>query len=250
MPEILYCGDTELRGAASYLAGMIAHAGWTFDYVASDVPLTEAHLHSPHRLYLFSDYPAPQASTPLQQKIVQAVAAGAGLLMIGGWESFHGLGGDWDGTPIGNILPVEIGQSDDRVNSSAPLVMRPVAPHPITANLPWQQSTPAVGGMNRVTPKTNATTLLEAVELKLSLANDGNIQAQPGWKSPLLVTGTHQQGNVATFLSDAAPHWVGGFVDWGPKRVAAQAPSAPAVETGNWYAQFWQQLLRWVGKLP
>ena len=32
---ILYCGDTNLEGAASYLAGLMAHCGWAFDYVPS-----------------------------------------------------------------------------------------------------------------------------------------------------------------------------------------------------------------------
>ena len=43
-----------------------------------------------------------------QTVIAEHVQRGAGLLMIGGWESYHGLGGDWDGTPIGDLLPVTV----------------------------------------------------------------------------------------------------------------------------------------------
>jgi hypothetical protein len=57
--------------------------------------------------------------------------------------------------------------------------------------------------------------------------------SQPCWP-PLLVTGQHGAGRVAAITTDVAPHWVGGFVDWGDARVAAQADGAPAIEVGNW----------------
>ena len=43
---------------------------------------------------------------------------------------------------------------------------------------------------------------------------------------PVLVIGTAGHGRAAAFASDIAPHWVGGFVDWGDSRVTAQAPAA------------------------
>ena len=66
---------------------------------------------------------------------------------------------------------------------------------------------------------------------------------------PVLVVGSAGQGRTAAFASDVAPHWVGGFVDWGETRVAAQAPGGPAIEVGVAYSQFWKQLLAWTGRL-
>ena len=78
----------------------------------------------------------------------------------------------------------------------------------------------------------------------LSLANGGfDFEAQA--PLPALVLGHHGHGRTAAFLSDVAPHWVGGLVDWGPSRVTAQASGAPAIEVGSGYAQFWRQLLTW-----
>jgi uncharacterized membrane protein len=63
------------------------------------------------------------------------------------------------------------------------------------------------------------------------------------------VLGKLGKGRTAAFLSDVAPHWVGGFVDWGPRRVKSKAPGAAEIEVGSYYAQFWKQLLAWVGRL-
>ncbi|MFO0920025.1 MAG: hypothetical protein U0872_17160, partial [Planctomycetaceae bacterium] len=101
---ILYCGDTSLNGAAAYLCGLMARWGWSFDYVPSDVPLTPDHVAKPQGAYVFSDYPAAMADRMVQEMIADRVRQGAGLVMIGGWESFHGLGGNWDNTPIGDLL--------------------------------------------------------------------------------------------------------------------------------------------------
>jgi hypothetical protein len=48
--------------------------------------------------------------------------------------------------------------------------------------------------------------------------------------------------------TDVAPHWVGGFVDWGDQRVA-QAVANDGIEVGNWYARFFRNLLVWTGNL-
>lgn len=149
---ILYCGDTELSGAASYLAGLMTANGWSFDYVPSDRPLSEETLGTGRKLFIVSDYPAAQMPTSVQAALAEQVTAGAGLLMIGGWESFHGLGGDWDGSPVGGALPVRIGDVDDRVNFPQSAFLSAAAPdHPTIAGLPWSSTPPAIGGMNRVT---------------------------------------------------------------------------------------------------
>ena len=246
---LLYCGDTNLEGPASYLAGLLTHFGWEFQYLPSDVSISREILDRPYSLIVLSDYPAARFDVDLQRIALRQVANGTGLLMIGGWESFHGLGGNWDGTPLGLALPVEIGTGDDRVNFPQPTLLKKIgqADHPTIAGLPWDQP-PTVGGLNRVRAKSTSTVVLEAVPFQVIQENQAfTFQPQPSF--PALVVGQHGEGRTAAFLSDIAPHWVGGLVDWGASRVTAQAVGAPAIEVGSDYAKFWQQLLAWTGQM-
>jgi uncharacterized membrane protein len=72
----------------------------------------------------------------------------------------------------------------------------------------------------------------------------------PQDQDPLLVVGTHGEGRTAALMTDLAPHWVGGLVDWGDgERVKAQAPGSWQIEVGNHYAQLVANLLIWTGQL-
>jgi uncharacterized membrane protein len=285
---ILYCGDTSLQSAASYLAGLMSRWGWRYDYLPSDIPLTAERITPPPAMYIFSDYPAGMAERSVQEQVAEHVRHGAGLLMIGGWESYHGLNGNWDGTPIGDLLPVRINSTDDRVNFDQPALLRAISDvatlHPVVQGLPWYDRPPTIGGLNRLTPKPDAEPLLVALSFAAKVtATHPWIQAAEGFVEnwllppkiketlagispfrnpaqgdvvfelqavhPVLVVGTVGQGRVAAFASDVAPHWVGGFVDWGETRITAQAPAAPPVEVGWSYSQFWKQLLTWTGRL-
>lgn len=242
---VLYCGDTDLSSAAAYLAGLLTHAAVDYRYVPSREPLHPEDVSDETRLVILSDYPAARVNAELQQRIVTLVERGTGLLMIGGWESFHGLGGDWDGTPLGDILPVKVAAEDDRLNSDQPLLLRRVGgSHPITDGLPWEGRPPCVGGLNRFTPRAAAGVLLEADRLCARReGSEWRLTIAETW--PLLVVGEQGRGRTAALATDVAPHWVGGLVDWGPGRVAAQAPGAEAIEVGEHYARFFTQLILW-----
>lgn len=248
MPEsILYLGDTHLTDAAAYLAGLMHSWGWRFDYLRSDQALTPEMLDTPRSLFVVSDYPAARMSDEVQQRLLAQVSEGAGLLMIGGWESFHGLGGDWDGTALGNVLPVQIADEDDRMNCDQPVLVRRVADHSVLAGLPWDSRPPVVGGFNRVLAKPDSKVLLEAQRFT-ARQHDGAFSFEPLDRHPLLVVGSHGRGRTAAFMTDVAPHWVGPLVDWGLPRVTGQAPNANAIEVGGDYAKFLQQLLSWAGR--
>lgn len=247
---ILYCGDTSLESAASYLAGLMTHFGLEFDYVPSDEKISEGLVARPHSLLILSDYPAAQFHVELQQQVVQQVQQGMGLLMIGGWESFHGFGGNWDGTPIGSTLPVEISGSDDRVNFAQPALLHPTDWTEELWGLPWFLCPPSVGGINRFKPKSDSQVLLSVSPFRpyYNVVVKA-IRWQSDSSAAALVTGKSGQGRTAAFATDVAPHWVGGFVDWGPSRVTAQAPGAGAIEVGSDYASFWRRLLSWTARL-
>ena len=245
MPDILYLGDTSLASAAAYLAGVLHGSGWTYDYVPSDEAADGSLFERPYRAYVLSDYPAARLSTSLQQQLVRHVAQGAGLLMIGGWESFHGLGGGWDGTPLAEILPVEIATQDDRMNCDHPAFVRALdQQHPITRGLPWDARPPLIGGYNRFVPRVGSTPLLEVARFAAT-RHHHEYTLTPCGHDPLLVVSNHGQGRVAALATDVAPHWVGPWVDWGSERVKAQGPGASEVEVGHLYAQFFRQLVGW-----
>lgn len=244
---ILYLGDTSLTSAAAYLAGLLTDWRWEFDYVPSDQSANEL-CSAPRKLFIVSDYPSARLAAEAQARVVEQVTAGAGLLMIGGWESYHGLGGDWDGTPLGDALPVEIAHEDDRVNSDRPVLVAAVREHAITDDLPWRQCPPVIGGYNRFTPRAGAQVLLEAHTYAVTRPGEQFEFAAQGVDS-LLVTGAHGQGRTAALATDVAPHWVGPLVDWGSGRVQAQAAGAEAIEVGDLYAQFFRQLVGWTGQL-
>lgn len=209
-------------------------------------------LDSSRELLILSDYPSIVFDVGCQRKTVELIEKGCALLMIGGWESFHGFGGNWDGSPLGNVLPVEIQTVDDRINFPQSAFLLPTCDHKITSNLPWQECPPAIGGMNRVRVKPSATVLLQAHSFLVSNSLSQGQTGSTDWSFvtretfPALVVGQNGLGRTAAFLSDVAPHWVGGFVDWGHDRVAAQAPNAGAIEVGHLYALFWRQLLQWL----
>lgn len=243
--QILYCGDTSLTSAASYLAGLLHHNGLTFDYLSSDQPLTSDRLGPEIRLYVLSDYPATRVDSLTQEKILLRVRQGAGLLMIGGWESYQGSGGFWHGTRLSEAFPVEISPTDDRRNCDSPVFAVVDQEHPIVEGLPWRQRPPLIGGYNRVTPKAEGQVVLSARRYRAMFDDTGAPQLGESSCDPLLVVGRFGQGRVAALTTDLAPHWVGPLVDWGDGRVVAQAPGAEGVEVGDLYARFVGQLIRW-----
>jgi hypothetical protein len=256
--RILYAGDSDLGGAAAYLAGVLTHAGLPFDYVPGDESLRLSPERARPRSYVLSDYPVENLTDADFRRIVGDVERGSGLLMIGGWESFHGAAGEYHSSPLAHVLPVHMQTSDDRINAPQPCLPEKRIDHPILGSLPFT-SPPSIGGYNRVRPKADAEVLLAArhftVEVRPSShgstrmgpddRSDNAFVFTPGERAPLLVVGRHGRGRVAAFTSDVAPHWVGGLVDWGPERVRARAPGAVDIEVGSHYAEFFTRLVRW-----
>jgi len=236
--KILFMGDGSLDGAAAYLGAMLTHAGFAFEHRASDQATTIDPEDKSTGLFIISDYPSANLSYPNQQAMAQRVSEGASFLMIGGWESFHGLSGEYHSDPVADILPVECMKSDDRVNychGAFPALKRE---HPCLAGLPWDKP-PVVCGFNKVTVREGADyvlclRLLEIQGDKLSFADQ---------EHPLLVFGSHGAGKTAALTTDLAPHWVGGLVDWGEPRLTAKAEGGSEVEVGSLYAQFISQLV-------
>ncbi len=244
--KICYLGDDDLHRAAAYLAGIMLHYRLPFDHVPSHQPPPAAFMREPYALYVVSDYPAARFGAAAMKHVAERVERGAGLLMIGGWESYYGRLGEYHQSPLAGILPVVMEHADDRRNSAQPCLINQVAEHPILHDLPWDQP-PGIGGYNAITPKPDAQTLLTAV--RFSVRRPGrDFQFVRGAEAPLLMVGRHGYGRTAALATDVAPHWVGGLVDWGDQRIT-QKVTEDSIEVGNWYARFFRNLLLWTGQL-
>lgn len=248
----LYLGDDDLGMAASYLAGLLHREGFTVEHVTSRTPVAPEAFEAPLDLIVLSDYPGRLLSQDAQQALAAALRRGTGLLTLGGWESYSGVGGDWERTILAELLPVAMLGRDDRVHLDGPCLAEPALSHPIIDGLPWFARPPLVGGYNRLAPKPDGTVVLHATLYDVVIGTYGVRMLRPRSTEPLLIVSdsTSGKGRVACLATDVAPHWIGPWVDWGDDRVAAQAPDAAAVEVGSLYAEFFGRLCRWVANLP
>jgi uncharacterized membrane protein len=242
--KILYAGDTTLDSAAAYLAGILTHYELEFDYLASDQPIASVGNLTNYDLYIISDYPVNNWRKDDFADVIKSVENGAGLVMLGGWESYHGLEGEYHDSPLSDLLPVSMQLTDDRVQSATPYVIQPVGKHPITDGLPFSHP-PIVGGFNRITPKPTAAMVMQMFPVDIFAGEDGKFSFTTGESLPLLVTGRFGEGKTAALATDVAPHWVGTFVDWGLPRITACADGASQVEIGAYYAEFFARLVKW-----
>jgi len=140
------------------------------------------------------------------------VRRGGGLAMIGGYLSFQGIEGkaNYRGTPVAEVLPVEIDAGDDRVES--PEDAEPSltgAQDPIVDGLPerWPQILGYQGAVARPW---------------------GDVLARVG-PDPLVVAGAVADGRTLAYMTDIGPHW---------------AP--PAAVEWEGYRRLWDQAVRWL----
>jgi uncharacterized membrane protein len=144
--------------------------------------------------------------------IADWVRGGGALVMAGGWVDFQGFQGkgNYHGSAIEDVLPVNIQPVDDRVETTQGAAVKVLVPdHPVLRGItePW----PAFLGYQRVLPKEGAT-----------------VVASIGGADPFIVVGQAGRGRAMAFTSDLAPHWGTDFVKW------------PA------YGRFWSQAIQWL----
>lgn len=131
---------------------------------------------------------------------VEAVRAGKGLMMLGGWYSFTGeLGrGGWGRTPLRDVLPVRCLETDDLVEST-----EGYGPSLTESGKRFFKglrvaTMPPLLGYNKTLPRRDATMLLTVKETG----------------DPLLAGREVGKGRVLAYMSDPAPHWGCNFVYW------------------------------------
>ena len=210
-----------LKGSAFDLRYMPAHeAQRDFPQTPEGLAAYDAVILSDigsNTLLLHPDTWIHSRRTPNRLRSLKAyVEAGGALAMVGGYDSFQGINGGarYHGTPVEEVLPVEILPYDDRIE--APEGFVPVIKqkgHPILAG--FRGAWPPLLGFNEVKPKPDAAIL-------------ATVSADYG-ERPLLVTGSFGKGRTLAWTSDIGPHWAPPeFVSW------------PG------YARLWRQALEWL----
>ncbi|MAG14239.1 MAG: hypothetical protein CMN78_06555 [Spirochaetales bacterium] len=248
LKDVLYMGDTSYGAAASYLTLAMHHAGISFDYVPTSVSLDDSYRGGEYGLYIFSDYPASQVSSRAANQILTDVKSGSGLLMIGGWESFQGSGGGYHGAPLADALPVRISRSDDRINSADPCCVVQCAQHQAIDGVDFTRP-PTIAGFNMLEAADDSDVVLEVIRYATLSVRDvfSPVTFEVKSRDPYLVFGSYGSGKTGALASDLAPHWVGGFVDWGEDRIRI-AHDDREVEVGSTYIQFVTGLIRWLAR--
>ena len=241
----LYFGDDDMTRAAAYLCGIMTHYDIPFARVDSSQSPPNDLGKTHYDAFIISDYPREKFKPGQMETICEAVKNGAGLVMFGGWESYYGRLGEYHKTVLADALPVNMLDHDDRRNLPQGVLLSPLKSHPILDGLPWE-TPPFVGGLNLLTTKPGAEVLLSGLPLAIRANGSGFDFATEAKTYPMLVVGQYGRGRTVALATDVAPHWVGGFVDWGKKRITPQLPNGGFVEIGDDYAKFFAQLLHWV----
>jgi hypothetical protein len=238
-PEVLFLGEAPHN---SYVEGALSTA-FRLTKLPAGEPLAGSDAErrlGEHALVVLTDYPARNLTTAHQDTIVGAVERGGrGLLMIGGWASFGGPRGSYYGSRIAELLPVEIGVEDDRVNSplGTVLVARRES-HPAIVSIHDQEPCVVVG-YNGLRLRDGATVLIEGHRLHV----DSDLRPRlEKTSTPMLTVWQRGAGRVGALAPDVMPHWAGGIIDWGEKRITLPTGN----EVGHLYPAFISDLCRWL----
>ena len=243
--RVLYAGDSEIGGPANYLLAVLRQGGFGVTHIPPEQALKMADVRQEWDAVILSDYPAKSCGAQVQEEISRCVGQGAGLLMIGGWASFSAPWGLWQGSILERILPIRCLGKDDRTNFFSGAAVIQKESHPALDPKIFRKS-PSICGLNSVRVKDSGRVILAA---KPVLIRSTAVEVSASFKNkefPLLIIDQNPKMRVAIYTSDFAPHWCGGLVDWGEKRL--QLPVAPGigVEVGDFYARFIVSLVNWI----
>ena len=225
-PEVLFLGEGPHN---SYVEGALSTA-FRLTKLHSGQPLAGSEPErrlGEHALVVLTDYPARNLHAAHQETIAAAVErGGCGLLMIGGWASFGGPRGSYYGSRIAELPPVEIGVEARRQS------------HPAIVSIRDQEPCVVVG-YNGVRQREGGTVLVDGHRLHVDAELRPRLEKTT---TPVLTVWQRGAGRVGALAPDVMPHWAGGIVDWGEKRVKLPTRN----EDGHLYPAFLVDLCRWL----
>ena len=219
---------TEYNEGVRWLKAALEQGGWEVTFIPNhlaprELPQT-AEAFAAYDVVMLSDIGANtlllhpdtfNRSVPSPNRLASIrdyVKNGGGLVMIGGYLTFQGIEakGKYAGSPIEEVLPVQLYHHDDRVESPQGVTPHVGDPgHPIVAGLggTW----PDLLGYNEVQTKP-----------------EGEVIVRVGG-DPLIAVGSFGKGRSVAFTSDCGPHWAPPpFCDWAG------------------YAPLWNNIANWV----
>ncbi len=191
---------------------------------------TTAEQVSSFDVFILGDLDSSFIKPEQQALIAQRVREGAGLIMLGG---YHSLGpGGYAGTPIGEILPMLLG--DREVGQVTDPFLPKLTPdgnhHPIFANIAdffpttagdaKREGLPDLDGCTRVVGSRPGATVLATCPVEVTAQGE----------MPVLAVQPVDKGRTAIFCGDTTRKW-----QQGPVAFDRQSP----------FLQFWGQLTRW-----
>lgn len=205
---------TEYHKAATEFTAALKSGGWEVDHVPAHevevgVPSDMSELRA-YDLVILSDIGANSMllsksvfshSKPETNRLALIrdwVVQGGGLMMVGGYLSFSGIEAKamYAKSPIADVLPVKVSESDDRSEHPEGVPVRVHQPHH-----------PALGGVGQEWPNLlgfNRTELHDEAEMLVSVDDH-----------PLISVREVGKGRTAVFTSDMAPHWAPPpFLEW------------------------------------
>ncbi len=232
-----------MGGAANYLLGVLGFSRAKVTHLPPSELLTEKILRPGYDAVILSDFSKKNLKLPAENLLLRQVESGTGLLMVGGWGSFSGPFGGWRGTQVESVLPVRCKNGDDRTNFPGGAVMFPLVKHPAIKGLKFKDF-PAICGLNAVSLKKEAQPLL-GVRRILADACCAGVEEKI---YPLLAVSARGALRTAAFMTDFAPHWCGGLVDWGSRTLRLPVNSKIQIQVGDQYAELIRGIVSWTAR--
>lgn len=190
---------------------------------------TNAETINKFDVFILGDLDSTYLKPAVQELIVKRVRENGGLVMLGG---YHSLGpGGYEGTAIGEVLPVRLGARDigQITEPFLPVLTPDGIRHPIFANIadffPSRQSPePKTAGL----PTLNGCTRVVGLKPNaIALATFGAEETA----MPVLAVAPLDKGRTAVFVGDTTRNW-----QQGPKALDQDSP----------FTRFWGQMVRWL----
>ncbi|HEY7428062.1 MAG TPA: glutamine amidotransferase [Gemmataceae bacterium] len=180
----------------------------------------------PYDVVILGDVTAAQmqaVSPQSLQAIERLVEQGSGLLMLGGYSTFGN--GDWQGTPVEKMLPIEMDRSKGQIEEDRKM-------------LPTQEGLARFGYILRIEdekdPKKAWEDLPELEGITRLRKSDKGLQetvlAESNKGEPILIAQNYGSGRVLAFAGDTTHRWV----------VNPQKQQM--------HGRFWRQMVLWLAK--
>jgi uncharacterized membrane protein len=221
-PDLQFCSLVQTR-ANRFLKRTNMVEGASFTAIPTD-----AETINKFDVFILGDIDSSYIKRQQQQMIADRVKNGGGLIMLGG---YHSLGpGGYAGTPLGEILPVQLGSRDIGQNTEPflPLLTPEGVHHPVFANIagffPTKTGPAKIGGL----PSLNGCTRILSPRPSATILA---VAPPEAGGSPLIAVQRVGKGWSMVFTGDTTRNW-----QQGPRAMDRKSP----------FLQFWGQIVRFL----